>query len=94
MCNLPVEHHRLNTHARHRAKALTALLWTARFRWTASRVIDQLLGGNGLLRQLIEHKLLIEHPITSLFSPVRYYVTLGKDGLGVAADAKLTHLPK
>ena len=81
MSNLPQEHHRLNTHARHRAKALTALLWTARFRWTASAVIDDLLGGNGLVRKLVKQKLLVEHPIASPFSPVRYYVTLAKEGL-------------
>ena len=81
MPNLPLVHHRLDTHARHRAKALTALLWTGRFRWTASGVIDELLGGNGLVRKLISRKLLVEHPISDPFCPVRFYVTLTKDGL-------------
>lgn len=83
MNNLPFEHHHLNTHARHREKSLTALRWTARFRWTASALIDQLLGGNGLARQLIKRKLLVEHPISNPFSPVRYYATLSNEGLGL-----------
>lgn len=81
MSNLPLEHHHLNTHARHREKSLTALLWTARFRWTAAGIVDQLLGGNGLARQLIKRKLLVEHSISNPFSPVRYYVTLSNEGL-------------
>ena len=81
MNNLPLEHHHLNTHARHRAKTLTALLWVARFRWTASALVDQLLGGSGLVRQLISNKLVVEHPISNPFSPVRFYVTLGSEGL-------------
>ena len=83
MSNLPSQHHRLNTHARHLEKSLTALLWTVRFRWTATLVIDRLLGGNGLVRKLIEQKLLVEHRIGNPFSPVRYYVTLSKDGLAL-----------
>lgn len=83
MSNLPSQHHRLNTHARHLEKSLTALLWTVRFRWTATLVIDRLLGGNGLVRKLIEQKLLVEHRIANPFSPVRYYVTLSKDGLAL-----------
>ncbi|OIQ87716.1 hypothetical protein GALL_304290 [mine drainage metagenome] len=83
MTNLPREHHRLDTHARHRAKALTTLLWTARFRWTASGIIDELLGGNGLVRMLIDRHLLVEHRITNPFSPIRYYVTLSTEGLAL-----------
>ena len=40
MNNLPREHHHLNAHARHLEKTLTALLWTLRFRWTATQVPD------------------------------------------------------
>lgn len=83
MNNLPLEHHRINTHARHREKTLTALLWIARFRWTAAAPIDQLLGGNGLVRQLINRKFVVEHPIDNVFSAVRYYVTLGSEGLAL-----------
>ena len=83
MSNLPTQHHGLNTHARHLDKALTALLWTACFRWTATLVIDRLLGGNGLTRKLIDQKLLVEHPISNPFSPVRYYTTLSKEGLAL-----------
>lgn len=83
MKNLPLDHHHLNTHARHREKTLTAALWVARFRWTAAEPIDQLLGGNGLVRQMINRKLLVEHPIGNPFSPVRYYVTLGSEGLAL-----------
>lgn len=83
MTNLPTQHHRLNTHARHLEKSLTALLWTLRFRWTATMVIDQLLGGNGLVRNLIEQGLLVEHPVPNLFSPVRYYATVSKRGLAL-----------
>lgn len=86
MSNLPQEHHRLNTRARHRAKALTALLWVARFRWSATALIDLLLGGNGLIRKLIEQGLLIEHLVPNpFFAPVRYYVTLSKEGLALLA---------
>lgn len=81
MSNLPSEHHRLNTHARHIQKGLTALLWTARFRWTATLIVDSLLGGNGLVRKLIQQGLLVEHPISNPFAPVRYYTTLSKQGL-------------
>ncbi len=83
MSNLPREHHHLNAHARHLEKALTALLWTVRFRWTATLVIDRLLGGNGLVRKLIARKFLVEHRVPSPFSPVRYYVTLGLEGLAL-----------
>ena len=83
MTNLPREPHRLNTHVRHLEKSLTALLWTARFRWTAPGVIDHLLGGNGLVRQLVKCDLLVAHPISHPFSPVRYYVTLSKPGLAM-----------
>ncbi len=83
MNNLPLEHHHINTHARHWEKTLTATLWVARLRWTAATLIDQLLGGNGLIRQMINRKLLVEHTIASPFSPVRYYVTLGSEGLAL-----------
>lgn len=83
MSNLPREHHRLDTHARHRDKTLAALLWTARFRWTASGIVDDLLGGNGLARKMIERKLLVEHPINNAFSPVRFYATLSREGLAL-----------
>ena len=83
MNNLPREHHHLNAHARHLEKTLTALLWTLRFRWTATQIIDRLLGGNGLVRKLIERKLLVEHRIPSPFSPVRFYVTVSQEGLAL-----------
>ena len=84
MSNLPAQHHRLNTHARHLQKTLTALLWTARFRWSTPSIIDgELLGGNGLVRRMIEKGLLVEHPINNVFAPVRYYTTLSKEGLAM-----------